>query len=454
MGITRLLIILFVAPITLFGAGSAIQAFHSGSTGRCEGCHIMHGSLEGHQENKGMDKKSAPSKHSTRPSVNSSSTSSGGSSYLLKGSDPSSTCLACHLVSGKSVQGTSYATATGESDMPSGSPPLQLTPGGDFGWLKKTYRWGVGSADPGMSAGERHGHSIIASDFGYVSDTKNMTAPLGTYPSDRLGCISCHDPHGRYRRLADGSIKTTSLPVFASGSYANSPDPSSEAAAGTYRLLAGKGYQPRSLSGNDTFTEDPPAAVAPVSYNREETSSDTRVAYGKNMSEWCTNCHSIFKDKSSGMRHPAGNLTKFSDTVMKNYNSYVASGNLSGKVSDSFTSIVPFELGTEDYTVLKRTAGSDGSDRTGPDSSKGNPNVMCLTCHRAHASAWDSMTRWNMKAAFIVYKGVFPGTDNGSPEEYAQGRSAAETQKAFYGRSASSYASYQRSLCNKCHAKD
>jgi hypothetical protein len=116
--------------------------------------------------------------------------------------------------------------------------------------------------------------------------------------------------------------------------------------------------------------------------------------------------------------------------------------------------MVPFELGTSDYNILKMTANSDGLDRKGPDPGKGNPNVMCLTCHRAHASGWDSMTRWNIRSQFIVYKGLYPGVDNDSPQEFAQGRTTFETQRTFYGRPCNSFAAYQRSLCNKCHAKD
>jgi hypothetical protein len=64
------------------------------------------------------------------------------------------------------------------------------------------------------------------------------------------------------------------------------------------------------------------------------------------------------------------------------------------------------------------------------------------------------MARWNMTAEFIIYNDVYPGTDNGSPAQYAQGRTAAETQRAFYDRPKTLFAVYQRGLCNKCHAKD
>ncbi len=339
--------------------------------------------------------------------------------------------------------------------MSPGSPPLQLTPAGDFGWLKKNYNWMVETGKALNSLGERHGHNIVAANFSYLADTKNLTAPLGTYPSDKLSCISCHDPHGRYRRLANGSIATAGLPIINSGSYTTSPNPDFNGAVGVYRLLAGKAYQPKYISGSYAFTADPPAAVCPVFYNREESSTDTRVAYGIGMSEWCQNCHSdMSKGPSTVMRHPAGNLRKFSNKIISNYNSYVASGNLGGNAVNSYTSMIPFELGTSDYNILKITANSDGLDRNGPDTGKGNPNVMCLTCHRAHASGWDSMTRWNMKSQFLVYKGLYPGVDNNSPIEFAQGRTSAEVQKTFYGRSVNTFSSYQRSLCNKCHTKD
>ena len=83
--------------------------------------------------------------------------------------------------------------------------------------------------------------------------------------------------------------------------------------------------------------------------------------------------------------------------------------------------------------------------------------VVCLSCHRAHASGWEFMGRWNNAGEFIAVDGVWPGTDSPSTiatsAKYAQGRTTAETKQAYNGKNMT-YASYQRSLCNKCHAKD
>lgn len=212
--------------------------------------------------------------------------------------------------------------------------------------------------------------------------------------------------------------------------------------------MAGKGYKPKSVGGDHAFTADPPAAVAPVQYNRPEGVSDTRVAYGSGMSEWCMNCH-VNSHKNGG--HPTGANARFSDTALRIYNSYLGSGNMGGFRDKAYSSLVPYEMGTKSYAELKRTANSDGSDRSGPVSGS---NVMCLSCHRAHASCWDYMGRWNLKAGLFIYDNDFPGIDKNSPPDVAQGRSSMESRAAYYGRPADAFSSHQRELCSKCHGKD
>jgi hypothetical protein len=242
------------------------------------------------------------------------------------------------------------------------------------------------------------------------------------------------------------------IPIQASGSYNTSPDPSGDRAVGVYRLLGGKGYV-SSLYDGVPFTADPPAAVSPENYNRPEDRGDTRVAYGKGMSEWCANCHTaLLGGTGGGKTHPAGNDVKFRSVVAANYNAYVASGNLAGNPSTSYTSLVPFEVGTADYTLLKGTAADTGGQTAGPGTSS---NVMCLSCHRAHASGWDHAMRWNTKSEFLVFNGNYPGIEDIEvPSRISQGRTRAETLRAYYERPATRFATYQRSLCNKCHAKD
>jgi hypothetical protein len=287
----------------------------------------------------------------------------------------------------------------------------------------------------------------VAAQFGYNPDFSNITAPGGNYPSEKLSCTSCHDPHGSYRRLSDGSFSTANtIPVIASGSYKSGPNPDASHGVGSYRLLAGKGYSPKITGSSVVFTANPPVAISPDTYNRAESrQSETRVAYGSDMSEWCQNCHRPHS-------HPTGNSAKLSQAIVKQYNAYVASGDMNGSKTTAYSSLVPFETGTNDYAELRKLAGSgDGVDSSGPRSSD---NIMCLTCHRAHASGWDAITRWNTKTELIVFDGKYPGVDTSSPPNIAQGRTSAETQKAYYDRPPETFALYQRGLCSKCHAKD
>jgi hypothetical protein len=386
----------------------------------------------------------------------------GSGPYLLKGGDASSACLFCHQATG--VAGPrAYLVSTSESDMGPGRPPLQLTPGGDFGWLKKTWRW---SATPGGAAqesiAERHGHNVVAADFGYGSDDLLRAAPGGAYPSDRLACHSCHDPHGRYRRMADGTVATTGLPVLASGSYADSPDPvPGTFAVGSYRLLAGAGYQPKSLGGDLSFVNAPPAAVAPPAYNRSEAATQTRVAYGQGMSEWCANCHRSlltlqgYTSGMKGLEHPTGASAILTPAIAANYNSYVRTGVLTNTDrSRSYLSLVPFEEGHSTYATLKAHASSVDAHLAGPGS---GATVSCLSCHRAHASGFDGILRYRAGGPPITVAGALGGAEWPNPAlnpAEAQGRTALETQQAYYDRPATVFGSFQATLCNKCHAKD
>ncbi len=406
--------------------------FHRGGVGRCNGCHTMHNSQNGR-----------PNTYNTGGTV--------GNSYahLMRAADSTSVCLYCHH------DASNYRKEIIDIVVSNPPAPESLTPGGNFGWLKRDYTW-----EGGSSPGRNHGHNIVAQDFGYTADTRFAEGPGGSYPAGTLGCISCHDPHGRFRRLADGSEVPEGPKIIASGSN-GIQNPGSNA-TGAYRLLAGAGYR-SSLAPGHVFANRTPVAVIPAypwiddggfgwtpTVNRSEADSDTRVAYGRGTSEWCANCHAAIHnpDYPTNLRHPAGNAAALGAAVAANYNAYVKSGDLTGSLNTSYSSLVPFEMQVTDYPTLASTA---VNSTAGPTASS---NVTCLSCHRAHASAWDSIGRWNFNAAMITYAGLWPGIGNGAPVAYSQGRTEAETRLAYYDRPPSRFAAYQRSLCDKCHAKD
>lgn len=427
-------------------------AFHDGGVAYCDGCHTMHNS----SGNTAVAKKGASTKFQ-------------GQAYLLQGSDDSSTCLNCHA-SAAAPTPTSYHIMTFPAPA-AGAAPLNYTPAGDFAWLSISAAAGTKASygAPITDKGERHGHNVVAADYSLSADTTLLTAPGGTYPAANLSCVSCHDPHSRARivdaagTIAYNQLTLKTLPIAASGSYGAAP--TATEAVGVYRLLGGINYLADS-TGFKFTNANPPVAVAPSGYNTVETAKDTRVAYGAGMSEWCANCHTAIHadslDTSTSLIHPAGSDAKISmGTTVYGvatsqagiYNNYKASGDLTNTQATSYTSLVPYEEGTTTLATLTTLA---AGAKTGPTT--GTENVACVTCHRAHASGFLSMTRWNNSGEFLTLGGVWPGTDAPAGEaqggQYSRGQTQAQVTAAYYGRPATAFATYQRSLCNKCHGKD
>ncbi|KPK01218.1 MAG: hypothetical protein AMK71_06390 [Nitrospira bacterium SG8_35_4] len=318
-------------------------------------------------------------------------------SAMLIGSDPSSTCLRCHAEAGQyynvlSFNGSSY------------------TPGGDFYWLKKTFTWKKGALTF-YSEGDNHGHNIVANDYGAQADITQTAAPGGTYPSSGLSCISCHNPHART------GVDATGTPTE------------------NYRLLGGDGYSDSTNVSGTSFTDPAPIAA----YDAYDwTESDTsHVAYGSGMSEWCGNCHVGFLNNSH--MHPAGNNEKLSPDIINNYNAYIKTGDMNGNYSTAYLALVPFEQGITDATLL------DPWSTSGPDPA-GTANVMCLTCHRAHASAFNNIGRWDFSATFLADSHPQYGDDEATGDDVFN---------SYYGRDiVADFGEYQSQLCNKCHVQD
>ncbi len=427
-------------------------AFHSGGVAECDGCHTMHNSDGGAAM---APASSGLAQYQAGP-------------YLLQGNTQSEACLNCHQHAGDTGPG-GYHISTAPADMTTAGDaantlavPLQMTPGGDFGWIRANVPFLVrGSGNTNF--GEGRGHNIVAPGYGYAAVTGVAPGSTFNYPAANLQCSSCHDPHGRFRVLnpsaADVQV-TTGAPIAASGSYGN-PIPSTGTALGVYRLLGGSGYYPKSMGPTFAFTAPAPVATAPSNYNRSEAASETIVAYGKGMAEYCANCHDrmLMNGYVSGtamLRHPAGNGAPLGATISANYVAYVSSGVLTG-VAPNYTSLVPFEIGSADSIANKAFSGIAATKGALGPTAGPTSNVSCLSCHRAHASGFQSMLRFAHENEFMTIGSAGVAVFDTSTTEGKINRgfaSAAAQASQYYGRPATFFGQYNRLMCNKCHAKD
>ena len=375
-----------VFVLTVGWSPTQAASFHDGGAGNCAGCHTMHSSEDGMNLTPGVS--------------------------LLRASDPSSICLNCHAGAGGPGSASVFSF--------DGSA---LTPGGDFYWITRTFSWLEGT-----SSAASHGHNVVARDFNLLPDANHLTAPGGSYPADKLSCISCHDPHGRVQ----AGTAAGGLPASVSGSYGELPVAGT--VAGNYRLLGDTRYTVDGFS----FREKAPVARQSRALPFAESDA-SHVDYGAGMSEWCGNCHAAMVTSEHGLagstfRHPAGNTDKLPSEIIAQYNAYIRSGDLSGLAATAYLQFVPFERGVSDAQLL------DPASTQGPDASA---NVMCLTCHRAHASAFPYAGRWDFGANLL---------SDSHPAIGDAGASAADVLNSYYGRSISfEFGPDQGSFCGKCH---
>ncbi len=373
-----------IAALTSFTLSKSCYAFHEISADNCQECHIINQSQGGQTQDISIE---------------------------LIGFDSSSTCLRCHAEKGKfynvlSNDGSTYSA------------------GGDFYWLKKTFTW-TENGKLYMSSGDNHGHNIVAVEYGLNQDNRMDSAPGGIYPSSSLGCTSCHDPHSRMIK----DELTGQISAFDP----NSDGLNMEPVVGSYRLLGGLGYTGGSKSSSFTFKHPAPVAAADPQ-NWTETDSN-HTAYASGMSEWCSNCHPGFL--SGEGKHPSGKNATLTGTIIFNYNSYVKTGDISGTQANAYLALVPFESGTVDIWSL------NPSSTSGPDY---GANVMCLTCHRAHATAFENNGRWDFRTTYIA---------DSHPMSGDGGALGNDERNSYYGRDmASEFGLNQRQLCNKCHVMD
>jgi hypothetical protein len=294
---------------------------------------------------------------------------------LLKGESASDVCLACH-----GRPSASYSVFTGTADPTAPQKAGKGAGGGDFVFLLEDN---LNDGHRGASSpilGERGGHNVYSPAKGLDYDTTLNEAPGGTYDKEDLGCSSCHEPHGgkQFRFLHYGANPKTS--------------------PGDFALVA--------------------EVVADETSVFSTESNANHTGYQSGMADFCSACHGDFHSEDSGrLVHPTRTV---GSTIATNYNDY--DGTDQPASATPYLADVPVEFAAN---ATSHTGNIDGTAK-----------VMCLTCHRAHATSGPAAGRWDFNITLWNEDGVESGSF-AIPNPYA-----------------ATAGDHQRSLCNKCHVQD
>lgn len=273
---------------------------------------------------------------------------------MLDGGDPMLTagtatdvCLACH--------GGQHGVF-GHNPL---APPRERG-AGNFVFLLEDN---LNDAPDGFSrpiAGEAAGHSVVSVEMGTAADSRWTTAPGGDFPSAALGCTSCHDPHGN----------------------------------GNFRMLHGEGEVQGGLF--EFLYPAPDASGVDCCSVGASESRLNHSAYRGGMSMWCANCHGMYHDEDdTAFEHPVDE--NLDDDIARTYRRYNGSSDpFGGDEAMAYLTAVPFESPT---STVDRTDGPDASDE-----------IMCLSCHRAHASSAPASGRWDFNVGLLQLDGMVSGS--------------------------------------------
>lgn len=289
----------------------------------CSACHIMHNSQDG---------------------VLIDPNNPDGNVNMLRSDNVSDICLSCHA--------DNYGAVFGSNPL---LPPPEKGAGNFVFLLEDNINDGADGLTNPIS-GAHAGHNIVSQMMGTSADPNYVVAPGGSFPSDKLTCTSCHDPHGNtnYRQLY-GAV---------------------EVQGGLY-----------------TFTNEAPVAEG-ISLLIGEESETNHNAYISGMSAWCGNCHGAYLNEhnpSSSFNHET--LTTIENNVINHYNRYNGTADPIGATySNAYLAEVPFE------DAANTTTSTTGMSATS--------QIMCVSCHRAHGSSAPYAGRWDFNVDLLADDGV------------------------------------------------
>ena len=314
-------------------------------TGECSNCHTVHNSQHGKDMQTGYAE------------------SSSAQANLLRATN----CLGCHASSESTWYGTGGAPIVYNASGPNYGDNDEGLAAGNFYYT---------TTASGASETTSRGHSLdcigSADDNSAPSSDQRTSCGSGCHMPDGLrtnGCESCHFP-AHHKGSSSGGW------ADADNGYYRFLGPVPDPDGGTTGHLWGiRGY------------EDNDWQKSTGSIDHNEYSGERKTTGYFSINHFCAGCHYA----SSGPSN-CGLFSTITSTTYHKANLVLPNHN-----TTNWDGYYPNETGI--YSPLLPIARSNiTSYNTSPSNNvayDANDTLMCLTCHRAHASPYDKMLRWD-----------------------------------------------------------
>lgn len=336
---------------------------------------------------------------------------SGG--FLLKG-NVTDLCLSCHT-EGKNTPHT--------ADLPNledrgwvapivmtagGRNPSELgvaMPAGDFYWSDN---------DPGKGHNPSFAGGVPTSQLLAADPVLGTSSPGGAMTGGNWSCVSCHGAHSRFddgvsawrqlKRRVNGRVVTGDVRRYGVENVSGDAvqDPQFEPLLSNSRGLqqGGEYVAARAdghpLEGADLF--------------RPEGDGNKNI-YRGGFSSFCAACHGEFHggrgenartpDGDAWVRHPSNlELGRSSRYGVASYTAQVINTQGTSPNPVGYDWKYPLVKADFDFTLRPDLPAAGVSGTVG-----GEDRLMCLTCHRAHATPYENMTRWETRAHSFIPDG-------------------------------------------------
>jgi hypothetical protein len=417
------------APSALENGGGVNTAqYHSYDGLICTDCHTLHASEDGAAVNGG----------------NGWPGGTGGYRELLKKGDWTDMCLSCHK-EGYNTSSTADLPGVVDSGWVApivmtidGTMPTDMAmPAGDFWHANDDPKKGH---NPAFTKGSMDTPTslMMAAD-----DVLGSTPPGGVITDGEWSCHSCHGMHSRfsgtytaYRQLKRkvNNIVTTGNETVSFGVETHGGG-SGATAAGYEPIKSNSRGDLRGGLSNTNYVNTRADGQPLDGADLYAVESDTnKNVYRGGFSSFCAACHGDFHGgegttkatqnanvRTNGwIKHPT-NLKLFGDGLVAKYgvNNPGSGGGYNATMINS-TGTSPNPPGYDwKYPLVVNDANTGNvlstvASATNAATLNGEERIMCLTCHKAHASQYENMTRWDTNAHSFIQDGAIDFTGNPS----------------------------------------